>query len=150
MAQLARIDLHAEIEQRFADNTSEEITPLTTRSFLHELVDSAYLPASDDGTVPNVPTWADGTVYARGFLVRYSQAGGRESFYYALQAGLLPHPTYNQSDANWKLVPGPVPGNGPGPVHHPFRGAGPGRGRGGARPALRHAGPVGTAARTRS
>lgn len=47
MAQQTRPDLHAEIELRFPDNTTEDITPLVVREFLHELVDSAQLPASD-------------------------------------------------------------------------------------------------------
>jgi hypothetical protein len=47
MAQQTRPDLHAEIELRFPDNTSELITPELVRQFLHELVDSALLPASD-------------------------------------------------------------------------------------------------------
>jgi hypothetical protein len=47
MAQQTRPNLHAEIELRFPDNTNEEITPLVVREFLHEVVDSALLPASD-------------------------------------------------------------------------------------------------------
>jgi hypothetical protein len=45
--QHTRPDLHAAIEQRFPDNTNEEITPERLRDGLHELVDSAFLPASD-------------------------------------------------------------------------------------------------------
>jgi hypothetical protein len=45
--QYTRPDLHAAIEQRFPDNTNEEITPERLRDGLHELVDSAFLPASD-------------------------------------------------------------------------------------------------------
>ena len=47
MAQQTRSDLHAQIEQDFPDNTTEEITPADVRDFLHKLVDSATLPASD-------------------------------------------------------------------------------------------------------
>lgn len=41
MALQTPADLHAAVEQRFPDNTSEEITPETTREFLHALIDTA-------------------------------------------------------------------------------------------------------------
>jgi hypothetical protein len=47
MAQLKRTDLHAEIDLRFPNNTTELITPPIVRAFLHNLVDSALLVASD-------------------------------------------------------------------------------------------------------
>ncbi|MVN77839.1 hypothetical protein GO988_16020 [Hymenobacter sp. HMF4947] len=40
MAQLPPSDLHAAIDLRFADNTTENITPEITRAMLHDLVDS--------------------------------------------------------------------------------------------------------------
>lgn len=39
--------LHAEIEQRFPDNTTEEITPAVVRDFLHELVDASGEPTGN-------------------------------------------------------------------------------------------------------
>lgn len=51
MAQQTRPDLHAEIEVQFPDNTDSLITPADVRGFLHALVDSAQLPASDTVTV---------------------------------------------------------------------------------------------------
>jgi hypothetical protein len=47
MAQQTRPALHARIELRLPDNTSEVITPDHVRDVLHGLVDSALLPASD-------------------------------------------------------------------------------------------------------
>jgi len=47
MAQQERADLHAAIEVQFPDNTDYLITPADVRGFLHGLVDSALLPASD-------------------------------------------------------------------------------------------------------
>ncbi len=47
MAQQTRPDLHAAVELRFPDNTTGEITPADVRDFLHALLDSAQLPATD-------------------------------------------------------------------------------------------------------
>jgi len=47
MAQLTRPDLHGEIDGRFTDNTQQLITPAVVRAFLHNLVDSVLLAATD-------------------------------------------------------------------------------------------------------
>ena len=47
MTPLERNDLHAAIEQRYPDNTTELITPLLLREGLHELVDSTFVKATD-------------------------------------------------------------------------------------------------------
>lgn len=107
MTQLERPDLHAAIETRYPDNTTEDITPLRLRQGLHELVDSVFVTATDTGAVPSVPLYVAGTTYAKGYTVRFTPGSGLEAFYYSLQAGQLPAPVA-VADTNWKVVPGPV------------------------------------------
>jgi hypothetical protein len=108
MTELARPDLHAAIEQRYPDNTTERITPELLRDGLHEIVDSVVVKASDGGAVPNVPLYKVGTDYAKDYTVRYPTGTGVEAFYYSLRAGKLPAPSGSSTDVNWKVVPGPV------------------------------------------
>jgi hypothetical protein len=108
MTELARPDLHAAIEQRYPDNSTERITPELLRDGLHELVDSVLVKASDGGAVPNVPLYQAGTDYAKDYTVRYPTGTGVEAFYYSLRAGKLPAPSGSSTDVNWKVVPGPV------------------------------------------
>lgn len=108
MTQLERTDLHAAIETRYPDNTTEDITPLRLRQGLHELVDSVFVTATDTGAVPNVPLYQAGTTYVVGATVRFTPGSGLEAFYYALKVGKLPAPVA-VADPNWKIVPGPVP-----------------------------------------
>ncbi|MDO7885342.1 hypothetical protein [Hymenobacter cheonanensis] len=58
MAQLTRLDLHAEIDGRFPNNTTELITPPVVRAFLHNLVESALLVASDKVSLSQAHTLA--------------------------------------------------------------------------------------------
>jgi hypothetical protein len=108
MTELARPDLHAAIEQRYPDNTTERITPELLRDGLHEIVDSVTVKASDGGAVPNVPLYKAGTDYAKDYTVRYPTGTGVEAFYYSLRAGKLPAPSGSSADVNWKVVAGPV------------------------------------------
>jgi hypothetical protein len=108
MTALDRPDLHAAIEQRFPDNTNERITPELLRDGLHEIVDNAFIKASDEGVVPNVPLYDAGTDYTKGYTVRYPTGTGTDAFYYSLRAGKLPAPSGSSVDVNWKMVPGPV------------------------------------------
>jgi hypothetical protein len=85
----------------FADNTFQLITEATFREF-----------AADIATVfgvqlGNVPEYAPGIPYQKGFLVRYTPAGGNEAFYYSRKAGVLPAPGVGNT-AEWKVVPGPT------------------------------------------
>jgi hypothetical protein len=108
MTALDRPDLHAAIEQRYPGNTNERITPELLRDGLHEIVDAAFIKASDEGAVPNVPLYDAGTDYAKDYTVRYPTGTGAEAFYYSLRAGKLPAPSGSSADVNWKMVPGPV------------------------------------------
>ncbi|MGI4762499.1 MAG: hypothetical protein ACRYF0_17440 [Janthinobacterium lividum] len=56
MALLTRPNLHAEIDVRFPDNDKQLITPPIVRAFLHNLVDSALLAASDKLSLSKVLT----------------------------------------------------------------------------------------------
>ncbi len=104
MTQLTRQDLHAQVELRFPDNTTSKITPAIVRAFLHEYIESAYLPASDDQTTLNVPPYAAGQFYGQGYLVRYRMPASAEAFFYSLKVGVLPAPTGRVSDPNWRLM----------------------------------------------
>jgi hypothetical protein len=93
--------LIAKYDVRFKDNDNFEIDEQDLREFTADLV------AVFGGSLDNVPAYKSGTAYTLGFLVRYTPAGQKEAFYYALKSGKLPAPI-DAGDTNWKVVPGPV------------------------------------------
>ncbi|MGI4833302.1 MAG: hypothetical protein ACRYFK_07555 [Janthinobacterium lividum] len=91
----------SDVRGRFADNDTFEVAELDLRDFALDIADTFGVDSA------NVPVYVAGNSFVVGYLVRYTLAGGQESFFYARKVGKLPAPTA-AVDENWKVVPGPV------------------------------------------